>query len=88
MHKVKIEPIEEHPTCARVYIDDEPVRCSGYNLKQYIGELPSIELEMFITPSCEHNMIVHISNKEEIARLMDKAEFEEFCEIWKEVHDE
>ena len=24
---------------------------------------------------------------EEIAMLMDKEEFDEFCKIWKEVHD-
>ena len=32
-------------------------------------------------------IVKKISNKEEIAMLMNKEEFNEFCEIWKEVHD-
>lgn len=86
MHKVKIEPIEEFPTCSRISIDGNYIQCSGYTIKHYAGQLPVIELDVFVVPSCEQDMIVHVINKEEIARLMDKSEFDEFCEIWNEVH--
>lgn len=86
MHKVKIEPIEEFPTCSRISIDGNYIRCSGYNITHYAGHLPVIELELFVVPNCEQDMIVEVGNKEYIAKLMDKTEFAEFCNIWNEVH--
>ena len=51
-----------------------------------MGEVPSVDVEIGCVPQIEENAIVKVSNKEEIAMLMDKEEFDEFCEIWKEVH--
>ena len=88
LHKLKIEPVESRIECARVIVDDIPVQCRGYSISHSIDEVPTVELELCCIPKYEHDVVTQISNKEEIARLMDKAEFEEFCKIWKEVHNE
>lgn len=67
-------------------IDEKPIRCYGYIVKQQVDEVPVVELEVCAVPNVEGAAIVHVSNKEEIARLMDEEEFKEFCDIWKEVH--
>ena len=87
MHKIKIEPITENGYGAKLSIDGNNVRCAGYTISQCVGEYPVVELEVCAIPNVEQVSIVHVSNKEEIARLMDFDEFKEFCEIWREVHD-
>ena len=86
LHKFKFEPFDE---CGRgrVTIDDKTIKCTGYELRHYVGEVPSVDIEIGCVPQIEENAIVKVSNKEEIAMLMDKEEFDKFCEIWKEVHD-
>ena len=86
LHKFKFEPFDELGR-GRVTIDDKPIKCRGYELRHYAGEVPSVDIEICCVPQIEENSTVKISNKEEIAMLMDKEEFNEFCEIWKEVHD-
>lgn len=79
----KIDDIRE-----QVFIDGKPIRCYGYTLTHNVNEFPSVELKLICEPKIDGaKAIIQVSNKEEIARLMDKAEFEEFCEIWKEVHE-
>ena len=87
LHKFRFEPMDE---CGRgrVTIDDKTIKCTGYELRHYVGEVPSVDIEIGCVPQIEENATVKISNKEEIAMLMDKKEFNEFCEIWKEVHNE
>lgn len=87
LHKFRFEPMDE---CGRgkVTIDDKSIKCTGYELRHYVGEVPSVDIEIGCVPQIEENATVKISNKEEIAMLMDKKEFNEFCEIWKEVHNE
>lgn len=86
MHKIKIEPAKENSICTKIMIDGKPIRCSGYNISQCVDEVPVVELVVCAIPNVEQEVIVHVSNKEEIARLMDEEEFKEFCDIWKEVH--
>ena len=86
IHKFKVEPKENAPVCAIVTIDGQPIRCRGYKIEHHVEELPTVELEVLAIPQCEMDAIVEITNKEEIARLMDKEEFDRFCEIWKEIH--
>lgn len=88
LHNLKIEPIEDRAQCARVIVDDMPIRCRRYSIKHSVEEVPTVELELCCIPKYEHEVVTQISNKEEIARLMDKTEFEEFCKIWKEVHND
>lgn len=84
-HKFSTEQIDSYRE--RVFIDGNPIRCIGYTLTHRVDELPTLELEMPIVPEIKDKYVVaQISNKEEIARLMDYNEFNEFCEIWNEVH--
>ena len=86
LHKFKFEPFDEYGR-GKVTIDDKTIKCRGYELKHYVNEVPSVNIEVVCVPKIEENATIKISNKEEIAMLMDKEEFNEFCEIWKEVHD-
>ncbi len=88
LHNLKIEPIEDRAQCARVFVDDMPIQCRGYSINHSLDEVPTVELELCCVPNYGHDVMTQISNKEEIARLMDGNEFEEFCKIWKEVHND
>ena len=86
LHKFRFEPMDELGR-GRVTIDDKPIKCIGYELRHYVDEVPSVDIEICCVPQIEENAIISVSNKEEIAALMNREEFEEFCEIWKETHD-
>lgn len=86
IHNFKVEPIERGR--AKVYIDGKPIRCRGYSLEHFVDCVPSVQLEMCVSPQIDENVRIEVANKKEIAELMDKNEFEQFCEIWKRVHDE
>lgn len=88
LHNLKIEPTGSRLQCARVIVDGEPIMCRGYTISHSIDEIPVAELEMVCVPNYDHDVLVNVSNKEEIARLMDEREFKEFCKIWKEVYNE
>lgn len=85
-HKFSTEQIE---SCReKVFIDGNSIRCTGYTLTHQVDEVPILEIEMPIVPEIKDQyVVVQISNKEEIARFMNKSEFEEFCRIWKELND-
>ena len=70
----------------RVTIDGNPIQCSGYEIKHYVDEFPSVNIEVVCVPQIEENATVKISNKEEIAAFMDREEFEEFCKIWEKIN--
>ena len=86
LHKFKFEPFDKLGR-GRVTIDDKPIKCRGFEIKHYVNECPSVNIEVVCVPQIEENATVKISNKEDIAMLMDKEEFDEFRETWKEVHD-
>lgn len=86
LHKFKVEPIDEFVGRARVTIDDKPIRCRGYELRHYVDEFPSVDIEIACVPQIEETATISVSNKEEIASLMDKSEFEEFCKIWEKIN--
>lgn len=87
LHTFSTERIDD--VRERVLIDGQSVRCTEYALFHSLDHVPTLHLELPIIPNIKDTMVqMEISNKEEIARLMDKKEFDEFCEIWKEVHDE
>ena len=85
LHKFKFEPFDELGR-GRVTIDGNPIQCRGYELRHYVDESPSVNIEVVCVPQIEENATVKISNKEEIASLMDREEFEEFCKIWEEIN--
>ena len=88
LHNLRIVPVEDRVQCARVIVDDMLVQCRGYSISHSIDEVPTVKLELCCIPKYEHDVVIQIGNKEEIARLMDEKEFEEFCKIWKEVHND
>lgn len=85
LHKFKFEPIDELGR-GKVTIDDKPIRCRGYELRHYVDEFPSAYIEIDCVPQIEETASISVSNKEEIATLMDREEFEEFCKIWEKIN--
>ena len=86
LHKFRFEPIDEYGR-GKVTIDDKHIRCRGYELRHYVDEVPSVEIEIDCFPQIEETATIIVSNKEEIAALMDKYEFEEFCKIWERINN-
>ena len=86
LHKFKFEPIDELGR-GKVTIDDKPIRCRGYELRHYVDEVPSVDIEIACVPQIEETASISVSNKEEIAALMDREEFEEFCKIWEMINN-
>lgn len=87
-HEVKIEGDISNSHYAKVYIDGNCVRCRKYTVSQSVDEMPTATLELLGVGNYEHLAKVEIADLRNIAMAMDKVTFEEFCEIWKEVHDE
>lgn len=85
LHKFRFEPMDE---CGRgrVTIDGKSIKCTGYELRHYVDEVPSVNIEIVCFPQIEENAIISVSNKEEIAALMNREEFEEFCKIWEKIN--
>lgn len=88
MHKFKVEPIEGHQGCARVTIDGEKCLCSSYKIEHYAGELPMVNVNLVADVQYEQNAEINIVNLHEIASLMDKKTFKEFCITWEDIHGE
>ena len=85
LHKFRFEPMDELGR-GIVTIDDKPIKCRGFELKHYVDEFPSANIEVVCVPQIEENAIISVSNKEEIAALMEREEFEEFCKIWEKIN--
>lgn len=85
LHKFRFEPMDEIGR-GRVTIDDNPIKCRGFEIKHYVNEVPSVNIEVVCVPHIEETSIIRVSNKEEIAALMDREEFEEFCKIWEKIN--
>ena len=85
-HRVQID--NDNGCHTTVKLDDKPLRCSGYRISQYAGEMPSIEFEvlggvgMFF-----ENAKIEISDLDNLIEIMDADMFNEFCDRWKEKHD-
>ena len=87
LYQFKVEPNGNGAMYAKVSVDGQAVRCRGYNIRHVVDEVPTVELEMCAIPDYEHEVEIKVSNKAEIASLMDKTEFEKFCEIWRGIHN-
>lgn len=88
LHNVQIFPV--YDTLRTILkIDGEPIKATSYTLYQDAGELPHINIEMPIMAYVDDGrMVCVIENKEQIAKVMDPDEFNEFCKIWHELHEE
>lgn len=88
LHKFSINSLDDNCIREQVFIDGQPIRCTGYTLTHDVDKVPRLLLELPVIPKIKDEIVLaQVGNKEEIARLMDKTEFEKFCEIWEEVHN-
>ena len=84
---VKDVEIKTNGVFATVKINGENVRCTRYLIEHGINEITVIHLDVLaFTQEYCGKAIVEILNKEEIAKLMSKSEFEIFCNIWLKEH--
>ena len=88
LHKVEIFPVYD-TLRTKIKIDGEFIRATSCRLTYDIDELPYMEITMPVATCVDDGRVVCVvENKEEIARVMDETEFEEFCRIWKNLHRE
>lgn len=88
-HEIKIEPIMERTPCCTLSHDGQVINgVTAYGISQKAGDYPEVTLEMACNTSISfvQDCNVKVSNKREIATVMDESEFKEFCDIWHEVH--
>ena len=88
IHKFKVESIEGHQGCAKVTLDGKQCLCSSYKIEHYAGNLPMVDINLVADVHYEHDAEINIVNLREIASLMDKKTFKEFCRAWEDIHDE
>ena len=88
IHKFKVEPIEGNRACAKVTIDGKQCLCSSYDIEHYAGSLPMVNINLVADVQYEQDAEINIVNLDEIASLMDKKTFKEFCRVWEKIHDE
>jgi hypothetical protein len=86
-HNVKIEGEKDFPNYSKVIIDGKEVKCKKYVITQCVDEAPTVELELLAFGETEHIAKVRVADMENIAKAMDKEEFEKFCEIWKKLNE-
>ena len=85
-HRVQID--NDNGCHTTVKLDDKPLRCSGYRISQYAGEMPSIEFDVFGGVGMFfENAKIEVSDLDNLIEIMDADMFNEFCDRWKEKHD-
>ena len=87
LHEFKVEPIGDNGISAKVYIDGEKIDCLSYRLVHEAGCLPRAYIQVYAEPCTKENASIGIFNKKDIARIMDEDEFNEFCNIWHNLHN-
>lgn len=87
-HEIKISNIGIDGT--DILIDGTSVSksCVGYSVSQKAGELPKITLDIIPEILLEIKGQLEISHLGDLARVMDKDMFNEFCVMWKTLHTE
>lgn len=87
-HEIKISNIGIDGT--DILIDGTSVSksCVGYSVSQKAGELPKITLDIIPEILLEIKGQLEISHLGDLARVMDKDMFNEFCVMWKTLHAE
>ena len=87
-HEIKISNIGIDGT--DILVDGTPVSksCVGYSVRQIAGELPKVTLDMVPEVLLEIKGQLEISHLGDLARVMDKDMFNEFCVMWKTLHTE
>lgn len=87
-HEIKISNIGSNGT--DILIDGTSIlkSCIGYSVSQKAGELPKVTLDMIPDVLLEIKGQLEISHLSDLARVMDKDTFNEFCVMWKTLHTE
>ena len=85
LHKFKTNTLDA--LREEVFIDGERIRCSDYVLSHSVGEVATLDISLAVETDIVSECEVRIKNKEQFARLMNKSEFEKFCEIWKKLNE-
>ena len=88
IHRFKVEPIEGNQVSTKVTVDGEQCLCSSYKIEHYAGCLPMVDINLVAGVQYEHDAEINIVNLHEIASLIDKKTFKEFCRVWEEIHNE
>lgn len=87
-HEIKISNIDT--TGTDILVDGASVSksCIGYSVSQKAGEPPKVTLDMLPEVLLEIKGQLEISHLVDLARVMDKEMFNEFCVMWKTLHGE
>ena len=87
-HEVKISNIDT--TGTDILVDGTAVSesCIGYSVRQKSGDPPKVTLDMIPEFLLEIKGQLAISHLGDLARVMDKDMFNEFCVMWKTLHTE
>lgn len=59
LHKFRFKPMDEFGR-GNVTIDGNPIRCRGYELRHYVDEFPSVNIEVVCVPQIEENAIISV----------------------------
>lgn len=70
LHNFKVEPTGDCSMFAKTYIDGKPIRCRGYTVSHYIDEVPTVELEISIIPSYEHEVAINVKKGNKMAKFL------------------
>ena len=87
-HEIKISNISIDGTDILVDGTSVSKSCVGYSVRQIAGELPKVTLDMVPEFLLEIKGQLEISHLGDLARVMDKDMFNEFCVMWKTLHTE
>lgn len=85
LHKFKTNTLDT--LREEIFIDGERIKCTYYVLSHSAGEVATLDISLAVEADIVSECEVRIKNKEQVARLMNKSEFEKFCQIWKELNE-
>lgn len=85
LHKFKTNTLDT--LREEVFIDGERIRCTDYVLSHSAGEVATLDISLLVETDIISECVVKIKNKDQIARLMSRSEFENFCDIWEKLNE-
>lgn len=87
-HEIKISTNGSTGTDVLINGTSVSKSCIGYSVRQKAGELPKVTLDMIPEILLEIKGQLEISHLSDLARVMDRDVFNEFCVMWKTLHAE
>ena len=84
-HKFRVEGNKEWPMYASVYVDDKPVRCTGYTIQHELNSVPELSLSLLPKmDTIEGIATIELEQIELIAELISDEGFDMLCELYNE----